>query len=37
MKEKLISEFVVKKQISGLVVKSGVKAGPPIRVIPTDA
>jgi hypothetical protein len=34
MKEKLVSEIVGKRQKSVLIVKSDVKAGPPIKVFP---
>jgi hypothetical protein len=34
MKGKLVSEIVGKRQKSVLIVKSDVKAGPPIRVMP---
>lgn len=37
MKVASVNKFVLERPMSGLVVKSSVKAGPPIRVIPTDA
>ncbi len=32
MKEKLVREFVVKKQKPVLIIKSGIKAGPPFII-----